>query len=678
MKKISEIIIKSSDLLRSGLFLFLVFFAPPFFSGSGKVPTFCVQTVILGAFFLCMTELCFFKIKPPFMSYRGIRAPLILFLLFIVYVSIQWVGGLYVFSKCIPGSIARCWTMDFLVQLICYIMFFFLSLDFFSTRKRFRVFTFVLAVTVIFIMVLGYYYQKHSQPQPFTKMYGIYDLAPDYRAFYYSSFFHKNQYSGYLVLASLFLLASVLYCLEVYDEKRRINFYLISNLFYLVLLPFLVFSMFDANTRAAFAVGLFCLMVFGVAAVSSRFRAKVLFLVSTIILSSLLYILFTRANIIDRFIHVTTTWSARVFGWRDLSGIFFDYPLFGTGLGTTTFISSLYQVTDAGIHRYIYMINYNLQLLAETGLVGYILFMLPLFLIGVGSTIKCLRSDSRWSHIYGLASFTAMVATLVFCTGDDYLRAPAFTLLFIVSLAIIVRCANLDIQEDDETPGASSIKPAVSLKRAGLWIFLVVFLFSLFLYANRRRLEFETMRLANGNSKILEQSVILRPEDALAWDRLGDAYFKEAIRNQSANYRKSIQSSIKACEKAVKLAPTWHRGWLLLGRARIASGDKTQGFKDIIHGVQLAPYNRNDYIYLIVSYLRAAESAPGEEERKELKRNALVWLDKTAGLSNPIKAGDCDYICNQRIRMPGWCPQLGKRDRQRIEDLIKEAHPNAY
>ena len=304
--------LKSSDYLRFYLFLALFVLSPPFVGGAGKIPVFLAQTLILSAFFLYATNLCFYRLTPSFMSYQEVRTPFILFSLFILYVFFQWLGGLHVFMKIVPGSIARYRTQDYLVQLICCVLLFFLCLDFFRTRQRMRIATVLLGLTTIFLVILAYY-QEYSQPQRFDHMYGIYELAPDYVGPYYSSFINQNHYGGFLALASFFFFASVLYYLETWDGKFKLDFSFISNAFFLIILPIILASIFDAMARAALImefVGLFIIAALGP---PSKYRIRVLVTLCIVVLLFFMFLVVSQTANTTRFFF-TSLFSAR--GWE--------------------------------------------------------------------------------------------------------------------------------------------------------------------------------------------------------------------------------------------------------------------------------------------------------------------------------------------------------------------------
>lgn len=680
--RIAEIFLKASNSLKFLLFLPLLFVPAALFGGWGKIMEFSIQAFILGVFLLYFTNLCFYKTTPSYFHYDNLRVPCVIFSCFIAYVFVQWLGGHLVFLKVIPGSLARYRTMDFLIQLVCYAFFFFLCLDFLTTRKRVQFITFLLALEVIFLISLGYY-QEYSQPQRFTSLYGFFPLRGDYMA-YYASFTNQNQYGGFLVLANILLLASVLYYVETTESEFQPDYSLFSNLFFFILTPLTIASMFDAMARAAFIAELVVLFMMVNIVTPRRHRRIAALLMIAVIAGFFLFLRVIGRDDFARFFQSSlAVLIYRVTLWKELSHIFFAFPIFGTGLGTLMYISSQYNKIDAGFYTFFHAINHNLELLTDTGIVGYFLFAVPFIYLVITSVRKCFKSPSRWCHIYGLASFTAMTAALVFSSMDDYLRMPANALLFLFYLAMLVKCAQVDIQdeEDEGAQAGTKIEVTITPRRLAWWFVMVMVVSLIFMRGYHRFVEYQMTKFTAGYNKkgdvpTMEKAVVIRPDDAEAWGRLGDVYLDEAEKSESTkNFKRLIRRSVRAYETALKLVPIWSRGWILLGRARVVAGEEDKGFKDMIHGVELAPYDRNGYLYLIFSYLKASEGTLSEERAAALRDNALLWLKKGLVFSIPFTPEDFDFVNEDTVR--GWRPQLTPGDRRLVSDLIKEFYSSS-
>lgn len=144
--------------------------------------------------------------------------------------------------------------------------------------------------------------------------------------------------------------------------------------------------------------------------------------------------------------------------WRDTSGLIKAFPWFGCGLGA--YESGLYQFKTAGpMNTVDYAHNDFLQILAETGIVGFLLSALFVgrLMLKTARTAAWSRSlDRRFS---ALASIAAIVAILLHSLVDFNLYVPANDMAFAWILG--VAGANLR-REPADKPAKDSLSYAVS------------------------------------------------------------------------------------------------------------------------------------------------------------------------------------------------------------------------
>ena len=114
---------KTLGALGSFFFLILVILPAPLFGGRDTASLFLIRALILGTAFLFLIGLIFYDRHFFLQSIRGIKFPLLLFSLFILYSFAQVHGGPGVFSKTMPESINRFETKDHAIQLIFYLLF---------------------------------------------------------------------------------------------------------------------------------------------------------------------------------------------------------------------------------------------------------------------------------------------------------------------------------------------------------------------------------------------------------------------------------------------------------------------------------------------------------------------------------------------------------------------------
>ncbi len=116
-----------------------------------------------------------------------------------------------------------------------------------------------------------------------------------------------------------------------------------------------------------------------------------------------------------------SSFSGRVGLWDHAFHLFLKHPFFGSGLGT---FGEAYQQAgyplDSGASKYAH--NLLLQLLAETGLVGTILFLAALF-----SLARRFKVPSRWE---GWGAMTGILAFLLFSLVDLPFQMPELLWMF--------------------------------------------------------------------------------------------------------------------------------------------------------------------------------------------------------------------------------------------------------
>jgi hypothetical protein len=265
-------------------------------------------------------------------------------------------------------------------QFIYYLFFFFLAFDFFSSRRRTQFLILLLGLEVFFLIGLGFYQEMGSWSREF-KMYGLLDMS--HYSIFFSSFINPNHYGGFLVMASFFFLGWLLYSVEsgsFHFEKSR---EFVEGIFLATLLPLTVISIYYASARAALAFELLAIFAFILIALSPSARKRVLLGFLALVAFFAAVIRFSAVDIkIQNYENLIDELFWRIFGIQaDSLAIARDHLLFGTGLGTFKYIISLYQTKLVEVNAWFRPFNHYLELLTDTGLVGFTLFMLPMLLL---------------------------------------------------------------------------------------------------------------------------------------------------------------------------------------------------------------------------------------------------------------------------------------------------------
>lgn len=665
--------------LRGSFFLLVVLLPPLFFGGTVRSSGFLIQTFILAGAALYVVQLVLFETDTAHLD--RIRKPLIFFCLFIGYIALQWLGKDLVFSKGFPGSIAVFKTRDYLIQLLCYTLFFVSSLDLIASRKKIGLLTLLIGLQTVFLMALGYY-QQNSHPEKLSKLYGVFDLS-QYGTFF-SSFTNPNHYGGYLMLATILFLAWIAYYLATVDFFK-IDGDFSKALFFGLLCVLTSFSILHASARAALLVQIWSAFIFGIMTLNTKIKRGVswglVLAIGAALAGSIFFLIFTKIDLS----HLSPAILWRDFGERtgiyaDAVKIVWDFPVFGTGLGTVMYAISAYQTMEVEQYSWIHLCNHQLELITNTGLVGYFLFMVPLVWLALSSFRACLNHPSRWRRIYGIGSLTALGAVVIFSVVDDYLITPALAILFLVHLMILTLCGNKNALSLDERADApvSQRDPAQRvaldprhLRNGGI---ALVGLFLIFLTAWKDFTAINIVSKSDGDIRQLNKASSLRPDDPKVWIKIGDHYFEKAGKLRGSESVITAKRSVEAYDKAVSLTPMYGYYWMLAGRARVLARDRVEGLRHIARSADLVPHNRDYYLYLIVTSLYTAQLTPWADEREVLREYAYEWVKKTSRLKNPLTETDYGYIRNYGEDCYGVIPQDIKDE---LLALIKRAKSEA-
>jgi len=157
-------------------------------------------------------------------------------------------------------------------------------------------------------------------------------------------------------------------------------------------------------------------------------------------------------NIFVRFTNLFKEENFVVFGhgysWLDIGRMWRDFPFFGTGLGTFGSISAMYKTSPAQT-SFSYAHNDYLQLLSETGAVGFV-FMALFFILYFKTVIRMWlkRRDPYVVSLVlgGLASLTGMLA---YSLLDFNLHIPANGMLFFIIMGLVYRLTFLESSHRD-------------------------------------------------------------------------------------------------------------------------------------------------------------------------------------------------------------------------------------
>jgi O-antigen ligase len=130
--------------------------------------------------------------------------------------------------------------------------------------------------------------------------------------------------------------------------------------------------------------------------------------------------------------------SSRLLVWAAAAALFFGHPIIGVGYGNYRFLYAGAVPGPLDAH------NIYLQLLAETGLVGFLSFFILLWLF-ISLARKSIRGQDPLSRIVAFGVFGAITGTLIHGMVDFLFRvSPQFGTLFWIVLALGSRVSDSD------------------------------------------------------------------------------------------------------------------------------------------------------------------------------------------------------------------------------------------
>ena len=125
--------------------------------------------------------------------------------------------------------------------------------------------------------------------------------------------------------------------------------------------------------------------------------------------------------------------------WKDSLRIFYDFPIFGTGLNTFRDIYPKYKSLEIA-SRINFAHNDYIQLLIETGIIGFILLLVPTYLLIKYSLQKISFYISRRDYFAAyirLGALCGIIAMLIHSLVDFNLHIPAKAIYFSLLIGII-------------------------------------------------------------------------------------------------------------------------------------------------------------------------------------------------------------------------------------------------
>lgn len=325
-------------------------------------------------------------------------------------------------------------TLTSLILLISYFTFGFIISEFFQSRTKIL----LLIIPIILLTVTEGFIGIYQS----LVIYGITDDQGSH-----GTFVNRNHYAGFMELGTP-LIAGLVFAFSrnpnFSGKNSIINIINAENLFkqliLIIVFPLLILAMLMSKSRMGI-ISLFLsigFLYFNLVRAGYKLRNTkwiILFFILTLIFLSL-YI--GIRPVLERFQNIG--YDHRIYVWRDCINIIKDFPIFGTGLGTFEYIYPLYKYNVTKAVDYNFAHNDYLQLIIETGILGFISIFSALILF-VRDTSHFLSSNlnnnDNFRYFITLGAFTGVLSILIHSLADFNLHIPSNAIYFATLIGII-------------------------------------------------------------------------------------------------------------------------------------------------------------------------------------------------------------------------------------------------
>lgn len=154
--------------------------------------------------------------------------------------------------------------------------------------------------------------------------------------------------------------------------------------------------------------------------------------------------------VIEKFAETSETLPKRTFIWKDTLTIIKDFPLFGTGLGTYSLSFSLYKNVAYWPTIIQHAHNDYLELLSETGIIGFLLVMWGIVIFYKQAISKFLRNNPHndpLRYYLVIGAISGSLGMMVHVITDFNFQIPANAYYFTFLLGISTSISNVSRQK---------------------------------------------------------------------------------------------------------------------------------------------------------------------------------------------------------------------------------------
>ncbi|MCX5700038.1 MAG: O-antigen ligase family protein [Candidatus Omnitrophica bacterium] len=207
-----------------------------------------------------------------------------------------------------------------------------------------------------------------------------------------------------------------------------------------------------------------------------------------------------------------------------------DFPVFGTGFGTYAEIIQKYKTSAIQV-SYVFSHNEPIQLLAEIGIVGFLLSAFFLFSSFIRIFVLWFKRKNDFAVFVTLACFVGLFSVSMHSFFDFVLHVPANSILFFIILGLAFRAASTSVNKStgDEFCIKLVLPKSLRFIVIGLILVVLVLLESLIFSRCRAQLIFEgeSKRAMNGlgvETILIYKKAIKNMDKAISLNPLNSLY----------------------------------------------------------------------------------------------------------------------------------------------------------
>jgi O-antigen ligase len=156
--------------------------------------------------------------------------------------------------------------------------------------------------------------------------------------------------------------------------------------------------------------------------------------------------------VVERFLRISKD-TSRLDIWRDSMAMIKDHPL-GIGLAAFKQVFPVYNVSNFSDSQFLYLHNDYLQLLAETGWIGFLALVGGFYIFLFKSIFKVRKMDLQsdpMKYFLAIGALSGLVSITFHSFFDFNLHMPANAVYFMMLIGLVYRCAWRSIKPHSET-----------------------------------------------------------------------------------------------------------------------------------------------------------------------------------------------------------------------------------